>query len=130
MTLAGFEGVEVGEGEVEEVGGVLESETVLEAEGAEALGEVAFRHEDEAEESAGVVGGELLLELAADGRWGMVEEEERVGVGEEVQREGLLGCTLEHLLKAVRGEEELGETVGDAGGKVPPSYALRATDGR
>lgn len=51
--------MEVGEGEVEEVGGVLESETVLEAEGAEALGEVAFRHEDEAEEGAGVVGGEL-----------------------------------------------------------------------
>ncbi len=127
--MGGFEGVEVREGEVEEVGGVLESETVLEAEGAEALGEVAFRHEDEAEEGAGVVGGEFLLELAADGRRRMVKEEERVGVGEEVQREGLLGCTLEHLLKAVRGEEELGETVSDAGGERSPSYALRATAG-
>lgn len=57
--MGGFESVEVREGEVEEVGGVLESEAVLETEGAVALGEVAFRHEDEAEEGARVVGSKL-----------------------------------------------------------------------
>ncbi|MFQ5778375.1 MAG: hypothetical protein ACE5IP_10255, partial [Terriglobia bacterium] len=90
-------------GEVEEVGGFAQGEVVLETEGAEASGEVVGAPtgsrpgglEDEAEEGVFVVGGEFLLELAADVRRpstelrvsaelrvhnNIMEEEERVGV--------------------------------------------------
>jgi hypothetical protein len=122
--------VEVREGEVEEVGGVLESETVLEAEGAEALGEVAFRHEDEAEEGAGVVGGELLGELLAQPVGGMMEEKGRIGVEDFIDEVEGVSLAVDGLSGLVGWQEELGETVGDAGGEGSPSYALRATDGR
>ena len=110
----------MGEGEVEEVGGVLEGEVVLEAEGAEALGEVAFGHENEAEESAGVVGGELLGELLAQPVGGVVEEKGRIGVEDFIDEVEGVSLAVDGLSGLVGGEEELGETVGDAGGEVPP----------
>jgi hypothetical protein len=145
--------VEVREGEVEEVGRVLESEAVLETEGAEALGEVAFRHENEAEESAGVVGGELCkgvgcpstslgisapqkargLRYAATSlreRAKIMEEKGRIGVEDFIDEIEGVSLAVDGLSGLVGWQEKLRETVGDAGGEVPPSYALRATDGR
>ncbi len=129
------------EGEVEEVGGVLESEAVLEAEGAEALGEVAFRHENETEEGAGVVGGELCkgvgcpsaplgISASLRERAKIMKEKGRIGVEDFIDKVEGVSLAVDGLSGLVGWEEELGETVGDAGGKVPPSYALRATDGR
>ncbi len=164
--MGGFESVEVREGEVEEVGGVLESEAVLETEGAVALGEVAFRHEDEAEEGAGVVGGELCkgvgcpstplgisapqkaplgsapfdcaqdrrgLRYAATSlreRAKIMKEEGGVGIEDFINEVEGVSLAVDGLSGLVGWQKKLRETVGDAGGKVPPSYALRATDGR
>ena len=167
--MGGFEGVEVREGEVEEVGGVLESEAVLEAEGAEALGEVAFGHENEAEEGAGVVGGELCkgvgcpstplgisapqkaplgsapFDCAQDRRdrrgfryaatslrerAKIMKEEGGIGVEDFIDEVEGVSLAVDGLSGLLEGEEELGEAVGDAGGKRLPSYALRATDDR
>ena len=127
---SGFEGVEVREGEVEEVGGVFESETVLEAEDAEAVGEVAFRHEDEAEEGAGVVGGEfckgvgcpstpLGISASLRERAKIMKEKGRIGVEDFIDEVEGVSLAVDGLSGLVGWEEELGETVGDAGGEVP-----------
>ncbi len=87
-------------------------------------------NEDEAEEGAGVVGGEFLGELLAQPIGGVVEEEGRIGVEDFIDEVEGVSLAVGGLSGLVRWQEELGETVGDAGGKVPPSYALRATDGR
>lgn len=63
MALGAFEAVELRSGEVKEVGGFFQGEVVLEAKRLEALGEVFFRQQDEAEEGGGVVGGEFVIDL-------------------------------------------------------------------
>ena len=63
MAGAGFDGVEVGEGEFEHAGEVFEGEVVFQSEDAEALAEVVGREADEAEPGFAEVGDVFAAEL-------------------------------------------------------------------
>lgn len=117
LALGAFKAVELAGGEVEEVGGFLEGEVVLEAEGAQALGEVSGRAggDDESEEGVAVVGGEFVAPGTGVFLRRLVEEEGGVEIGEQVVGVGKPGGAGERFSKSVRGQEKPGQSKGDAG---------------